>query len=233
MRWFIAVALAQANRAAPGRCTFAADTDYQCDGGSTVKAASQGSCCAACASEAQCDVGVQFEGLCYLKYGCGASSSRPKKGPVACMPVMPPTPPPPPPPTPSTPPPPLSAFIATQHFQPCYNLSTLPSLIDGAVQAARLGSTSFKFALKDNMAAMYPHNNDAAPWPQNVTSLMDVLGSAQVQQVLTNAHGTGFRDVTLWAYAIGGPDAPFCDHARLPIPPTGRPAGRHYHNIHK
>ena len=172
MRWFIAVALAQASRAAASGCTFAADTDYQCGGGSTVTAASQEACCAACAGDAQCDVGVQFEGKCYLKYGCGTSSSRPKKGPVACTPAAPPMPPlPPTPPPPSTPPPPLSEFIATQHFQPCYNLSTLPSLIDGAVQAARLGSTSFKFALKDNMAAMYPHNNDAAPWPRNAHGL--------------------------------------------------------------
>lgn len=33
-------------------------------------------------------------------------------------------------------PPPLASFIATQHFQPCYNVSALPSLLDGAVQVS-------------------------------------------------------------------------------------------------
>lgn len=35
-------------------------------------------------------------------------------------------------------PPPLASFIATQHFQPCYNVSALPSLLDGAVQVSEI-----------------------------------------------------------------------------------------------
>lgn len=114
--------------------------------------------------------------------------------------------------------PPLSEFIATQHFQPCYNVSMLPSLLDGAVQSARLGSTSFKFGLKGTMSDMYPYNNDDAPWPENPTSLADVVASSQVQKLLTNKLGTNFTTVTLWAYAVGEPDSPFCGPT-WPIPP--------------
>jgi hypothetical protein len=76
----------------------------------------------------------------------------------------------------STPSPPLSAFIATQQFQPCYNVTMLPSLLDGAVQSARLGTTSFKFALRADMDQVYPLNNDGDnAWPANPSSLADLL----------------------------------------------------------
>jgi hypothetical protein len=76
----------------------------------------------------------------------------------------------------STPSPPLSAFIATQQFQPCYNVSMLPSLLDGAIQSARLGTTSFKFALRADMDQVYPLNNDGDnAWPANPASLADLL----------------------------------------------------------
>ena len=130
----------------------------------------------------------------------------------------PPTTTPPPTPPPPTPPPPLASFIATQHFQPCYNASTLPSLLDGAVQAARLGSKSFKFALKDHMGNMYPLNNHHAQWPAAPATLTDVLAAPQVQSLLRNELHTGFESITLWAYRVGAPDAPFCDESALPIP---------------
>lgn len=48
-----------------------------------------------------------------------------------------------------------------------------------------------------------------ARWPQ-------VLRTTQVQRLLRNELGTNFSTITLWAYKVGGPDAPFC--ATLPIP---------------
>ena len=114
--------------------------------------------------------------------------------------------------------PPLASFIATQHFQPCYNTSLLPSLLDGAVQAARLGSTSFKFLLGGDMASMYPFNNDP-PWPATFGSLTDILATSQVQTLLRNElHlDVNFDDFTLWVYRPAAPDSPYCGGA--PISP--------------
>jgi hypothetical protein len=85
----------------------------------------------------------------------------------------------------STPSPPLSAFIATQQFQPCYNVSMLPSLLDGAVQSARLGTTSFKFALRADMDQVYPLNNDGDnAWPANPASLADLLKVRRAQHTI-------------------------------------------------
>ena len=86
----------------------------------------------------------------------------------------------------------------------------LPSLLDGAVQAARLGSTSFKFALKGSMESMYPFNNAADPWPTNFTSLADVLAASQVQRLLRNELKTNFNSITLWAYRVGATDSIYC-----------------------
>eukprot|EP01043_Picozoa_sp_COSAG02_P108964 COSAG02_NODE_45015_length_361_cov_0.587786_1_plen_101_part_01 len=92
----------------------------------------------------------------------------------------------------------------------CYNVSTLPSLLDGAVQAARLGSTSFKFALKGDMKAMYPFNNDGSDaWPAAFHSLADIVGHPQLQKLFLNAMQTGFDSYTLWAYRPGAPDSPY------------------------
>ena len=110
-------------------------------------------------------------------------------------------------------PPPLAAFIGTQHFQPCYNVSLLPSLLDGAVQAARLGSTSFKFALKADMQSQYPYLNDGAnawPKPASVNSLTDVLATPQLQALLRNQLKTNFDSYTLWVYRPGEADSPYC-----------------------
>jgi hypothetical protein len=120
----------------------------------------------------------------------------------------------------TTPPPELSSFIGTQHFQPCYNVSMLPSLLDGAVQAARLGSTSFKFALKESIESMYPYNNEAEPWPKNFTSLTDVLASSQVQRLLRNKLKTNFDSITLWAYRVGATDSIYCAGGGKPISPS-------------
>ena len=90
----------------------------------------------------------------------------------------------------STPSPPLSAFIATQQFQPCYNVSMLPSLLDGAVQSARIGTTSFKFALRADMSMVYPLNNDGdQAWPTNPSSLTELLQ-------VTCAHAEFLLDAT-------------------------------------
>jgi hypothetical protein len=86
----------------------------------------------------------------------------------------------------------------------------LPSLLDGAVQAARLGSTSFKFALKESIESMYPYNNEADPWPRNFTSITDVLASSQVQRLLRNELKTNFDSITLWAYRVGATDSIYC-----------------------
>ena len=110
------------------------------------------------------------------------------------------------------PPPPLAAFIGTQHFQPCYNVSLLPSLLDGAVQAARLGSTSFKFAIMADMQRMYPYLNDGAnawPKPASVSSLTDVLATPQLQTLLRNQLKTNFDSYTLWVYRPGESDSPY------------------------
>lgn len=94
----------------------------------------------------------------------------------------------------------------------CYNVSTLPSLLDGAVQAARLGSTSFKFGLKGDMKAMYPFNNDGPDaWPTAFHSLADIVGHPQLQKLFLNAMQTGFDSYTLWAYRPGAPDSPYCE----------------------
>ena len=119
------------------------------------------------------------------------------------------------------PPPPLAAFIGTQHFQPCYNVSLLPSLLDGAVQAARLGSTSFKFALKADMQSQYPYLNDGAnawPKPARISSLTDVLATPQLQALLRNQLKTNFDSYTLWVYRPGEADSPYC--ADKPLSPA-------------
>ena len=89
------------------------------------------------------------------------------------------------------------------------------------VQSARLGTTSFKFGLKSTMSAMYPLNNvgDQA-WPANPASLAELVKAPQLQRLLRNDLGTNFESITLWAYRVGAPDAPFCDHNALPIPPS-------------
>ena len=94
----------------------------------------------------------------------------------------------------------------------CYNVSTLPSLLDGAAQAARLGSTSFKFGLKGDMQAIYPFNNAGSDaWPAAFHSLTDIVQHPQLQKLLLNTMQTGFDSYTLWAYRPGAPDSPYCE----------------------
>eukprot|EP01079_Euglenida_sp_SAG-EU17-18_P003970 gene3970-4330_t len=130
----------------------------------------------------------------------------------------------------SSPPPPLSEFIATQHFQPCYNVSRLPALLDGAVQAARLGSTSFKFGLKYPMVGPPPRpvgppapasstrqqaRVAGDPFPASPATLADLVQAPQVQgryaqaampaahpqKLLLNEY-TAFSSFTIWAYRV-------------------------------
>jgi hypothetical protein len=62
-------------------------------------------------------------------------------------------------------------------------VSDLPSLLDGAVQAARLGSTSFKFALKANMAVQYPFNNHGEDAWKVFPSLASIVRHPQLQKL--------------------------------------------------
>ena len=80
------------------------------------------------------------------------------------------------------------------------------------MQAARLGSTSFKFALKGDMKAVYPFNNDGPDaWPAAFHSLADIVRHPQLQKLLLNEMQTGFDSYTLWAYRPGAPDSPYCE----------------------
>lgn len=107
---------------------------------------------------------------------------------------------------------PIDEFIGLQHFQPCYYINaSVGCFIDGALQAARVGTRTFKFDLSWNTPSMYPFNNGGAPWPAAASSLAELVNATQFRDLLSNKYGTNFLHYVIWAYRIGPSDSYWCD----------------------
>ena len=129
------------------QCNFVENTDYDTTAGSTHKGvASKEECCGLCihaqgtAVDCRAAVFDPSDNTCYLKGG--SIKAKAKSGVVGCVPAnLPPAPAPAPEFNCSKPDANCASRLAATHWNPCYFInSSLPSLIDGAMEAS---STSF------------------------------------------------------------------------------------------
>ena len=77
----------------------------------------------------------------------------------------------------------LTKVIGATHWSPCYYISDLPSLIDGASTLALMGTQVIKISLDEGYST-YPFHSD---WSNNWTSLQDQLSHPYFNTVFSNS----------------------------------------------
>ena len=166
----------------PSSCSFVSDTDYATSRGSSrSNVASKEDCCQLCESAAasnatDCVVSVfdPSDNTCYLKGGFVSSHAKP--GVIACTPQ-------------------LGEYncsaavsaggancaaqLAATHWNPCYFINNqVPSLIDGAIQVAGMGSRTIKIAAFEPRSN-YPFNSPQWPADDNTSAFTTLLSIVQ------------------------------------------------------